>query len=222
MNIKIFAFTAIVLTLGIAGCATTSTTDGSTSGLPGSTSSGTSSGTSTGTSTGTSRGVPESSAGDANRDTKADDGSATTADERKGALEKSLDDSLGEFDKTLDEEQRRTAQARDAQAADRAATESKETGDREGGLGRREGDLRSERSTQAGAGGGDSSSGGRDRGTVSGAGSDAPDRGIPSGDDDDIVARRLRRAAEQETDPELKEKLWKEYMEYKRNAQGRG
>jgi hypothetical protein len=35
------------------------------------------------------------------------------------------------------------------------------------------------------------------------------------------VARRLRRAAEQETDPELKEKLWKEYTVYKRNVQGK-
>ena len=38
------------------------------------------------------------------------------------------------------------------------------------------------------------------------------------GADDDIIARRLRRAAEQETDPELKEKLWKEYTEYKQGA----
>jgi hypothetical protein len=35
--------------------------------------------------------------------------------------------------------------------------------------------------------------------------------------DDDIVARQLREAAENETDPELKEKLWKEYHEYKKN-----
>ncbi|MBW1895458.1 MAG: hypothetical protein JRI47_00215 [Deltaproteobacteria bacterium] len=35
-------------------------------------------------------------------------------------------------------------------------------------------------------------------------------------DDDDIVARQLREAAENETDPELKEKLWKEYEEYKK------
>jgi hypothetical protein len=32
------------------------------------------------------------------------------------------------------------------------------------------------------------------------------------------VARRLRKAAEAETDPELKEKLWKEYIEYKKNS----
>jgi hypothetical protein len=37
-------------------------------------------------------------------------------------------------------------------------------------------------------------------------------------EDDDIVARQLREAAENETDPELKEKLWKEYEEYKRNT----
>lgn len=33
--------------------------------------------------------------------------------------------------------------------------------------------------------------------------------------DDDIVARQLREAAEKETDPELKEKLWDEYRKYK-------
>lgn len=33
--------------------------------------------------------------------------------------------------------------------------------------------------------------------------------------DDDIVARQLREAAEKETDPELKEKLWQEYRKYK-------
>ena len=38
-----------------------------------------------------------------------------------------------------------------------------------------------------------------------------------SAQDDDIVARQLREAAEKETDPALKEKLWKEYEEYKKN-----
>jgi hypothetical protein len=33
--------------------------------------------------------------------------------------------------------------------------------------------------------------------------------------DDDIVARQLREAAEEETDPELRKKLWKEYEQYK-------
>jgi len=35
--------------------------------------------------------------------------------------------------------------------------------------------------------------------------------------DDDIVARQLREAAEGETDPELRKKLWEEYEQYKKN-----
>lgn len=37
---------------------------------------------------------------------------------------------------------------------------------------------------------------------------------IPSGDDDDVVARQLREAAMHEPDPELREKLWDEYRKY--------
>jgi hypothetical protein len=41
-------------------------------------------------------------------------------------------------------------------------------------------------------------------------------KGAPEeGDDDDIVMRQLREAAEQETDPILKEKLWAEYRKLK-------
>ena len=39
----------------------------------------------------------------------------------------------------------------------------------------------------------------------------------PGADDDDIVARQLREAAENELDPELREKLWEEYRRYKAN-----
>jgi hypothetical protein len=38
---------------------------------------------------------------------------------------------------------------------------------------------------------------------------------LPPPEDDDIVARQLREAAEKETDPELKKKLWEEYWKYK-------
>lgn len=37
---------------------------------------------------------------------------------------------------------------------------------------------------------------------------------IPSGRDDDIVARQLREAAMREPDPELREALWDEYRNY--------
>jgi hypothetical protein len=39
--------------------------------------------------------------------------------------------------------------------------------------------------------------------------------GVPDAGDDDVVARQLREAAESESDPELREKLWDEYRRYK-------
>jgi hypothetical protein len=42
-----------------------------------------------------------------------------------------------------------------------------------------------------------------------------PPGDIPSGDDDDVVARQLREAAMREPDPQLREKLWDEYRKYK-------
>lgn len=41
-----------------------------------------------------------------------------------------------------------------------------------------------------------------------------PPEDIPSGRDDDIVARQLREAAMREPDPELREALWDEYRKY--------
>jgi len=50
---------------------------------------------------------------------------------------------------------------------------------------------------------------------VEGSGNHPKNRYDPK--DDDIVARQLREAAEEETDPELRKKLWKEYEGYKKN-----
>lgn len=47
------------------------------------------------------------------------------------------------------------------------------------------------------------------------AGADQVPDDIPDATDDDIIARQLREAAMQETDPELKAKLWEEYQRYK-------
>ena len=41
-----------------------------------------------------------------------------------------------------------------------------------------------------------------------------PPEDIPSGRDDDVVARQLREAAMNEPDPELREALWDEYRNY--------
>ena len=47
-----------------------------------------------------------------------------------------------------------------------------------------------------------------------------PPADLPSGDDDDVVARQLREAAQKEQDPVLREKLWDEYREYKKQQAG--
>lgn len=57
-----------------------------------------------------------------------------------------------------------------------------------------------------------------DRSPGDGKGGIAPSRQRPASYDDDIVARQIREAAEKETDPELKERLWKEYENYKRGG----
>ena len=47
----------------------------------------------------------------------------------------------------------------------------------------------------------------------------APPKDIPSGEDDDIVARQIREAALKESDPQLRGKLWQEYRKYKNQDQ---
>jgi hypothetical protein len=149
------------------------------------------------------------------------DGGATapqTAEERHAALDKQLNDSLGAFDARLHKEQQKTAEERDARqatvATTTASTESPGSSQGTNGAGKqnargetsRAGDLKSEKAAGT-------------HGSASGNG--APATVVPDGNDDDIVARRIRKAAELETDPELKDKLWQEYVEYKKNTQVR-
>jgi len=164
-----------------------------------------------------------------------------TPDERRAALDKQLDDSLGAFDARLHKEQQKIAEERDARQATvsaatadggtgaaTAGTSSADGGGSSNGAGAdgssaaavpgphrgRRGETRNSRA-------GDLKSDKAAGGPSSASGNGAPATIIPDGNDDDIVARRLRKAAEVETDPELKEKLWKEYVEYKKNTQVR-
>ena len=54
--------------------------------------------------------------------------------------------------------------------------------------------------------------------TQGGAGNGLTAPKIVPGSDNDIVARRLRKAAEEEKDPTLRAKLWKEYNDYQHGA----
>jgi len=146
-------------------------------------------------------------------------------DERTGAentadLDAELFSGISEFDEMLLREQQRI----------RAATPHAGDGDGYGGGGSGDGDGEgtSGEDGEAMAGGegegqltdnrGDSSDNEGSTGTGStqpaGKKSEAPP-GTPNGSDDDVVARQLREAAEKETDPVLKKKLWEEYRKYK-------
>ena len=76
--------------------------------------------------------------------------------------------------------------------------------------------MKSEGASRDGQGGGGAGSAG-----TKGQGPSTVPKNIPDGRDDDVIARQIREAAEKETDPELRDKLWKEYIEYKKNTQGR-
>jgi hypothetical protein len=70
--------------------------------------------------------------------------------------------------------------------------------------------------TGSGEGAGPSVEGGG-AGQSAGSGTQPGKEELETGDDD-IVARQLREAAEKETDPELKKRLWEEYRKYKEGA----
>jgi hypothetical protein len=161
-----------------------------------------------------------------------------TAEERRAALDQRLNDSLGSFDAKLRIEQEKIAKERDARQSTVTTVSNSASGNTDTGGGVAEGSAR-----DAGSAGGDDRNRRRGRsgsqgdlksdrtagdlksdrssGNTSAAGNGAVSKEIPDGNDDDVVARRLRKAAEQETDPELKDKLWQEYVEYKKNTQGK-
>lgn len=77
-------------------------------------------------------------------------------------------------------------------------------------------------SGQQGGAGGEGAEGNEQVASAGGASGDGRQAGkiatppdMPDGKDDDIVARQLREAAENEQDPELRAKLWEEYRKYK-------
>jgi hypothetical protein len=159
-----------------------------------------------------------------------------TADERRAALDRRLNDSLGSFDERLRKEQQRIAQERDARQAtvttvaavdgspksDPAADQNAEAaGNTPTELPQKSSASQRGTTESRSARGGDLKSDKTAGGGGSASGNGAMSNEIPAGNDDDVIARRLRRAAEQETDPELKDKLWKEYVEYKKNTQGK-
>jgi len=143
------------------------------------------------------------------------------------ALDRQLNASLNEFDskllKEMDEiREESSTKMRDlAQEAAEAAKRLRAKGVDVNTAGSESSDASSEsegqssEQTQAEQGAEGTQTASSETSRAGGKGSGSGQRGGASSEDDDIVARQLREAAENETDPELKEKLWKEYDEYK-------
>jgi hypothetical protein len=159
-----------------------------------------------------------------------------TAQEQIAALDRMLNAGLGEYDEKLLQEQERIKAATpndnsdgvgdggagDGGAGDGSESEGSEGEASEGGS---EGEGPDTEGSPGGNPAGDQSDDQRSGGpedSSTGSGERGSDRDqpsdIPDGSDDDVVARQLREAAEKETDPELKAKLWEEYRRYKRGT----
>lgn len=149
-----------------------------------------------------------------------------STEEEIAALDASLAESLGDFDEMLlAEEQKAAARQprRSASGGDGGHGGQAGTGEGDGlegeadrtsqsGQGqesRQGGEVSTSQSSTETSGGGRGGEGSGQRGSTGQSGQD----GLKT--DDDIVARQLREAAEKETDPELKKKLWEEYRKYK-------
>ncbi len=127
--------------------------------------------------------------------------SSRTDEEKVAALDSVFNASLGEFDDMLLKEQEQIAlhvPSRREGGNDGGSAAGTGEGKSSGGKGQKY--AKSDRSAEnADPGKGGVARGSRDL----------------SKSDDDIVARQLREAAEQETDPEVKARLWEEYRKYK-------
>ncbi|MGB5442018.1 MAG: hypothetical protein WBN57_05265 [Gammaproteobacteria bacterium] len=160
-----------------------------------------------------------------------DQASEQSMDEQLAVLDAELFAGLGEFDEMLLLEQQRVKAAApmtDAAGGGGGAGGGAGDGGMEEGAEGSEGSESSEGTedgageygAQPGDGRGASSGngGGAGPGSQRQQGGQGTPRDIPDGSDDDVVARQLREAAEKETDPELKEKLWEEYRKYKQGT----
>ena len=148
-----------------------------------------------------------------------------SADEQLAVLDAELIAGLGEFDEMLLREQQRVrAAAPMTDAAGGAGGGAGDAGMADGAEGA-EGAEGTEGATgeygaesAGGRGASAGNAGGAGPGSRRQQGGQGTPRDIPDGSDDDVVARQLREAAEKETDPELKEKLWEEYRKYKQGT----
>ena len=183
--------------------------------------SGPASATSTGSVTGSGPGSvtgsrPGSVAGSGPGSARGSGPGVLTSGEQVAILDGELERGMGEFDAMILEQQtaRRRAQreqgrqepVQTASAGGVIAGQGGNESGQEGGFGRATGGSYSVGGGMGGVGAGR---------VPTDTARYPPPADIPSGNDDDVVARQLREAAMREADPAVREKLWAEYRKYK-------
>jgi len=160
-----------------------------------------------------------------------------TAEDRRAQIDRRFDETFAVFDDRIRKEQEAVSQERAARGGGSASGSTTAEGEAgaagegdeqgsgkaasgqgpgagQGGEAGGRGESAGEQSGEQGGGGGVGGGG-----PLGGAGPNTAPADIPDGRDDDIVARQLREAAMKETDPELRERLWEEYRQYKKSTQ---
>jgi hypothetical protein len=166
-----------------------------------------------------------------------------TTDDRRAEIDRRFDETFAVFDERMRKEQEAVSQERASRGTGPGAGGEGGSDDAGSSAGSGEDDGAPGEGPEAGGGeeaqsgtdgagpgggrgesgdgqsGTEGGGGGYGGGAKGGSGPNSIPADIPDGRDDDIVARQLREAAMKETDPELREKLWEEYRQYKRSTQ---
>jgi len=162
-----------------------------------------------------------------------------TDEERKAGLDRKLDSTLREFDELVLREQKLVEESREAEEASSSGGGGGETGEGDSGSSAgngqagRAGGAAGESTATPGSDSGGGLPGAKRPGASRPSSAATPADGpmgratagrtppdVGDGHDDDIVARQLREAAQNEGNPKLREKLWDEYRAYKRGTDG--
>lgn len=159
-----------------------------------------------------------------NKNQKLDENNYVTADEQVQSLDDELLNALGDFDEMLLEEDEKIAQtSRKKMSNGQNSSANNNTSDKHNSSAEKNGsnklNKQASEKTQSQDGKSNKEKNNRtqtQRKYESKDGKQYNRRKIDK-NDDDIVARQLKEAAENENDPDLKEKLWDEYYKYKKN-----
>lgn len=155
-----------------------------------------------------------------NKSQKIDENNYVTAEEQLQSLDDELLNALGNFDEMLLEEHEKIAQTQ-IQASKIKTSSKQSSSDGKNASNKESNQDQASEETQSQDGKSNKKENKQNQTQSKSKEDKQYKRRKIDKNDDDIVARQLKEAAENENDPELKEKLWDEYYKYKKNINKR-